>query len=40
MKGNQMKYALCAAAGVCVGYYLAQHYTFEFKLEEKEDISE
>lgn len=30
-----MKYAFCVAVGVAAGYYLAQHYNFEFAIEEK-----
>lgn len=34
-----MKYALCIAVGVVIGYQVAQRYDFEFKLEEKgEDL--
>lgn len=36
MRGNKMKYAFCIAVGVAVGYTLAQHYNFEFVVEEKE----
>lgn len=33
-----MKALLCVSAGLVVGYYIGNHYDFEFKLEEKEII--